>query len=402
MAISVSIGHTQALNGREAGLQATHYALNRLRSGAPAFSFVIVTTKTFEAAALFPSGFLAGRAGTAGIFRRGSEYLIAVRLLARAQATASKGNEDVKDNLLKAAINSASPIAIQRTLRSPAAWMILTALALPQLARSENTFLQHNLVSDLPGIADFVDPNLVNPWGISASTTSPFWISNNHSGTAKIYDSAGKPASLVVTLRMPGGTNLSTPTGQVFNGTSAFILPGGKPALFLFATEDGTISGWYSGIENNEAVITVNNGGSGAIYKGLAIGSLNSGPVLYAANFHEGTIDVYSGDFSPKTVAGAFTDPTIPTGFAPFNVYASGGKLYVAYAKQDNEGLDDVPGDGDGYINVFDLDGKLLQRLVSGGRLNSPWGMAMCARWVRRLWEILACRQLWRWHDQRL
>jgi uncharacterized protein (TIGR03118 family) len=253
--------------------------------------------------------------------------------------------------------------------------LMMLAMALPGQGRSENKFLQHNLVSDLAGIADVVDPSLLNPWGISASPTSPFWISNNHSGTAKIYDSSGKPGSLIVTLHAPGGTNPSTPTGQVFNSTSAFVLPGGKPAVFIFATEDGTISGWFNGIENNEAVTTVNS--PGAIYKGLAISDSDSGPVLYAADFHGGSVDVYGGDFSRKTLEGAFADPQLPAGFAPFNVYSSSGKVYVAYARQDDDKHDDVPGDGNGFIDVFDPNGRLLQRLISGGRLNSPWGMVI-------------------------
>ena len=172
--------------------------------------------------------------------------------------------------------------------------MIMVMVILPSRARSENKFLQHNLVSDLAGIADMIDPTLVNPWGISASPTSPFWVSNNHSGTVNIYDSSGKPASLVVTLHAPGGTNPATPTGQVFNRTSAFVLPGGKPAAFIFATEDGTIAGWFNGIEHNEAVTTVNN--TSAVYKGLAIGQSDSGPVLYAADFHSTAIVVYGED----------------------------------------------------------------------------------------------------------
>src|SRR5262245_30307122 len=202
--------------------------------------------------------------------------------------------------------------------------MVVAMAALPSQGRSENKFLQHNLVSDLAGIADVVDPSLVNTCGISASPTSPFWISNNHSGTAKVYDSSGKPAALVVTLHAPVGTNLSSPTGQVFNATSSFVLPGGKPAVFIFATEDGTISGWFNGIEKNEAVTAVSN--PGAVYKGLAMSASGSEPLLYAADFHGGSVDVFGGDFSRKTLTGAFEDPTIATGFTPFNVYVSGEK----------------------------------------------------------------------------
>ena len=148
----------------------------------------------------------------------------------------------------------------------------------------------------------------------------------------------------------------SSPTGQVFNSTTAFVLPGGKPALFLFATEDGTISGWYNGIDNNEAAIMVNQSGSHAIYKGLAIATSDTrGPLLLAADFHGGSVEAYDGRFAPVSLTGTFKDPALPTGYAPFNIYIAANKIYVAYAKQDDDGEDDEPGEGNGYISVFDL-----------------------------------------------
>ena len=200
---------------------------------------------------------------------------------------------------------------------------------------------------------------------------------NNHSGVATVYDSSGKAAPLVVTVPAGSGAGPSSVTGQVFNGGTGFVLQGAKPAAFLFCTEDGTISGWYNGIENNKAVIAVNRSGSGAVYKGLALGTSDTGPVLYAANFASGAIDVFGADFAPRTLAGTFADPALPAGFAPFNVYVTAGKIYVAYAKQDDEKEDDVPGKGNGFIDVFDANGRLTQRLVSGGHLNSPWGMVI-------------------------
>src|SRR3954447_15173678 len=168
-----------------------------------------------------------------------------------------------------------------KTLRSRLFPVITLGLMLCANAHSENRYLQHNLVSDIPGIADVTDPDLTNPWGISASPTSPLWISNNHSGTAKIYDGSGKPASLVVSVVAPSGAGPASPTGQVFNSTTAFVLPDGKTATFLFATEDGTIAGWYNGISGNRAATVVNKSGSGTVYKGLAIASpASGGPVL--------------------------------------------------------------------------------------------------------------------------
>ena len=254
---------------------------------------------------------------------------------------------------------------------------ILTTLAIPPAVFCENLYLQHNLVSDLPGVADHLDPKLVNPWGLAASSTSPFWIVDNHSGVATVYDSSGKASPLVVTVPAGSGAGPASVTGQVFNGGSGFVLQGVKSAAFLFCTEDGSISGWYAGIENNKAVIAVNRSGSGAVYKGLALGTSDTGPVLYAANFGSGAIDVFGGDFAPRTLAGNFTDPALPAGFAPFNIYVNAGKIYVAYARQDDEKEDDIPGRGNGYIDVFDGNGRLMQRLVSGGHLNSPWGMVI-------------------------
>jgi uncharacterized protein (TIGR03118 family) len=258
----------------------------------------------------------------------------------------------------------------------------LAALAAPAALPQTNSFLRHNLVSDLPGIADFVDPNLVNPWGISASATSPFWISNNGSGTTTLYNTDGQafpPASPIIVQIPPpmGGTDPGAITGQVFNSTTGFAVAAGKPASFIFATEDGTIAGWNSTVDATHAVTKVDNSASGAVYKGLALATAAGGPQLYATNFNAGTVDVFDTNFASVTAAGAFQDPNIPPGFAPFNIANLNGKLYVTYAMQDDEKHDDVAGAGNGYVDVYDLSGKLLQRLISQAQLNSPWGLAM-------------------------
>jgi uncharacterized protein (TIGR03118 family) len=244
-------------------------------------------------------------------------------------------------------------------------------------AGSANAFLEHDLVSDIPGRADHLDPNLANPWGISFSPTSPFWISDNHTGLSTLYDGAGVPRSLVVTIPPPaGGSPPAAPTGTVFNGGSGFQVSPGLPARFLFATEDGTISGWNPAAAATTAILKVDNSPASAIYKGLAIGNNGSGDFLYAANFHAGTIDVFDTTFATASLPGSFTDPTLPSGFAPFNIQNLGGKLYVTYALQDPAKEDDVPGPGNGLVDVFDLNGNLLQRLITGGALDSPWGLA--------------------------
>ncbi len=261
-----------------------------------------------------------------------------------------------------------------------AAVMYIAALA-PQLAfaAGANVYIQHNLVSDVAGQADVTDPNLVNPWGVSFSATGPFWVSNQGKGNSTLYNGSGTITPLVAVVPSANGSGTGTPTGQVFNGTAtAFLLPGiNRAATFIFATEDGTISGWANGLTNNVSVVMVNNSGSSAVYKGLAIGSNAGGPLLYAANFNSGKIDVFDAKWNPTSVAGGFNDPNLPAGFAPFNIWPVGGKLYVLYAKQDANKKNDAAGAGNGFVNVFDFDGNLQKRLISNGVLNSPWGVAL-------------------------
>jgi uncharacterized protein (TIGR03118 family) len=238
-----------------------------------------------------------------------------------------------------------------------------------------NSFIQHNLVADKPGVADVTDPNLVNPWGISESAASPFWISDNGTGLTTLYNGAGTIVPLVVTVAPPKSqTSASTPSGQINNNTTVFVLANGKPASFIFVTEDGTVSAWNGGASTT---IEVDNSASGAVYKGLALGANASGPLLYAANFNAGTVDVFNGTFASTKVTGGFADANIPAGFAPFNIANLGGKLYVAYAKQDAQKHDDVNGPGNGFVDIFDMDGNLKGRLISNGPLNSPWGMTI-------------------------
>ncbi len=238
----------------------------------------------------------------------------------------------------------------------------------------QNRYLQHDLVSDIPGRAPVTDTNLVNPWGIASGPATFFWISDNHTGVSTLYNSTGGVQSLVVTIPPPaGGQPPAAPTGVIFNGTTNFDV-GGTPARFIFATEDGTISAWTSG---TNAVLKVDNSASGAVYKGLTSGSIGVTNFLYAADFRNAKIDVFDTHFHMVTNAGSFSDPTIPEGFAPFNVRNIGGTLYVTYAKQDEDKEDDVPGPGNGYINIFDTSGHLLRRFFSNGALNSPWGLVV-------------------------
>jgi len=241
-------------------------------------------------------------------------------------------------------------------------------------AGAQSAYIQHNLVSDLPGLASNRDPNLLNPWGIAFGGTGPFWIADNHSGYSTVYNSTGAVQSLVVMIPPPaGGTPPAAPAGIVFNSTTNFIVAT-NAAKFIFSTEDGTISAWSGG---TNAVLKVDNSASNTVYKGLALGRASGSNYLYATDFHNGQVDVFDSGFAPVTWPGAFTDPGIPTGFAPFGIEPLGTNLVVSYALQDDVGMDDVPGMGNGFVDLYDTQGNLIKRLVSNGVLNSPWGMTV-------------------------
>jgi len=282
----------------------------------------------------------------------------------------------------------------------------LNTVPLPDICRHMHhkptmTFTVTNLVgSDSTVGAAQTDPNLVNPWGISESPSGPFWISDNASGFTSIdkVTSSGVTLNALapITIATPPGQTPGTasPTGQVFNSFAskgAFTLQDGSPASFLFATEDGTISGWNAaaGSQSIIAVDEANNPadgdesqGLGAVYKGLAIAQSDAGPTLYAANFRHGTVDVYDQNFN---LIDSFTDPNLPKGFAPFNVQVLDGKLFVTFSEQNSARHDDVAGAGNGFVDEYDLNGHLLQRVASGGPLDSPWGLAIAPQNFGRL-----------------
>jgi uncharacterized protein (TIGR03118 family) len=320
-------------------------------------------------------------------------------------------------------------LAARPTFRRPQPCRLIVEPLESRCVLSGNV-LQTNLVSDLPGVAAHTDPNLVNPWGISESGGSPFWISDNNAGVSTLYNSTGLPLSLVVSIPSPGdplGAS-GTPTGTVFNidggPTGGFMVSGfnnpksGPPvatsaaAVFLFATEDGTIVGWNPGVNpqgfdptkaGTYAIIAVDNSGNnftepdplkqtGAVYKGMSIaqstsaifsGDPASTTVLYLTNFRSGQVEVYDPTFTQiKLPKGAFSDPTLPDGYAPFNVQVLGKKVYVTYAKQDKAKHDDDAGPHRGFVDVFNLDGTPglsggQMRLISRGPLDSPWGLVL-------------------------
>jgi uncharacterized protein (TIGR03118 family) len=241
-------------------------------------------------------------------------------------------------------------------------------------------FVQIDLASDVPGMARVFDPNLVNPWGISFSPTGPFWFSENGSGVSDLLD--GRGSLLPLTVNIPSNwPGPGSPTGTVFNGGSGFaIAENGRwdPSTFLFAGEDGTISGWNAHVDPTHSLLAIDNSATGAAYKGLALArGADGGTYLYAADFGLGTIDVFDQDFHPVARFGNFEDPSIPSGYAPFNVQNIRGQLYVTYAQRVPGWTDDVPGSGHGFIDVFQTNGQLVRRFASQGVLDSPWGLAV-------------------------
>jgi uncharacterized protein (TIGR03118 family) len=240
------------------------------------------------------------------------------------------------------------------------------------------TVVQTNLTSDGSVAAAFTDPNLINPWGMSYSPSGEFWVSDNGTGLTTLYDGTGKPSSLVVTIPPPAGSKAtSTPTGQVYNGSSGFkITEKGNTgtSLFIFDTEDGTVSGWAPGVDSTNAVTAIDNSKAKAVYKGMAIVPVKGGDELMLANFHSGMVEIYDSNF--KFVS-QFRDAGLAAKYAPFNVQMVGSQIYVAYARVDKQRHDDQPGPHTGYIDVVGTDGTLVKRLVSKGKLNSPWGLAL-------------------------
>jgi uncharacterized protein (TIGR03118 family) len=262
---------------------------------------------------------------------------------------------------------------------------------LPVVSKAQH-YQQTNLVSDIMGMAPVHDPNLKNPWGLTRSSGSPWLVANNNSGTSTLYDGGGNPKSLVVTVPPPGfapGTQ-SAPTGVVFNGSPTdFLLAPGKAAIFIFATEDGTISGWNPGANpptsGTNAILKVDNSdkgsANGAVYKGATSAEVGGQRFLYVTNFRSAKVEVYDTNFKRVNLdEDAFDSDEIPRGFAPFNVQNVGGTLFVTYAKQDALRHDPVGGDGLGFVELFTPTGKHIGHLEHGDWFNAPWGVVWTTR----------------------
>jgi len=257
-------------------------------------------------------------------------------------------------------------------------------------AQTSGAYVQRNLLSDLAGVARFQDPNLVNAWGLSHSPTGPWEVSDNGTGLATAYKGNGMGVPPVVTIPAAGGGPGGAPTGNVFNPTSGFVISqdgASGPSQFLFATEDGTISGWNPAVDPTHALIAVDRSAVqqgkflGAVYKGLALAQSGSASFLFATDFRFGVVEQFDAQFH---LVRSFTDPVLAADcplrgqcFAPFGIQNIGGDLFVSFALQNKAHHDDVAGPGNGFIDVFNTGGTLIGRFASGGTLNSPWGLAL-------------------------
>jgi len=264
------------------------------------------------------------------------------------------------------------------TLRSAA----IMGLALFFVSAS---FAQHYTRTDLTtnsssvSSAPNIDPNLVNAWGLSRATSSPWWIADNGTGLSTLYDLNGVAQSLVVTIPPPANKQgPSAPTGTVFNYTTGFEVAPGQPAAFIFVTEDGTISGWNPVVNLGEAVLMVNHPKK-AIFKGCAIATSSAGTRLYVSNFVTGNLEVYNDHFHRLAAEENFHDSTLPANYVPFGVQNVGGNLVVTFAHRQPGSEDEDHGAGLGYVRVFDTKGNVLLRVQHGNFLNAPWGVAMAS-----------------------
>ncbi len=256
-------------------------------------------------------------------------------------------------------------------MRKYALLLVLGLMA--TLAQAQQSgYSQNNLVADTPGLASQTDSQLSNPWGIALFPGQPFWIANNNGGTSTLYDSSGNKNSLVVQIPTAAQNpcTVGCPTGIVASSFGADF--GG--AQFIFDTEDGILAAWSQGVA---AVKVVDNSAAGAVYKGLALLSNGAGNFLLAANFRSGNVDVFDRTFRPVTLAGSFTDPGLPAGYAPHGIHIINNQVWVAYALQDGPKHDPLLGAGNGLVDIFDANGNFVRRFATGGALNAPWGTAI-------------------------
>ena len=257
------------------------------------------------------------------------------------------------------------------------ALLSLVAAMFTAASAHADTYSWTNFQSDIPGVAQHTDSNLVNPWGMAAGSTGTIWVSDNGTGVSTLYNQDGTAVPLVVEIPASArNTEGANPTGIVFNDTEFFqvTLNGtSAPAIFIFVSEDGSISGWNPTLDGTHAIKAVDNGNR-AIYKGATLGVANGHNYLFVTDFHTGKVETYDENFSRVNPNG-FVDPNLPAGSGPFGIRNFNNEIFVTYAKQDQNREDDVACPGCGIINVFDTSGNFLRRLTQRGNLNAPWGL---------------------------
>src|SRR2546423_5145278 len=249
-----------------------------------------------------------------------------------------------------------------RLFSLPIAMLLLVGLlAAPAVAGADKEYTVHPLVSNVAGAAPTTDANLVNAWGLTASPTSPWWVADNGTSVSTLYRADGSVVPLVVQVPVH-------PTGTVFWGAAR--------ATFVFDTEAGQVRGWKSA-QGNQTVVLADRSSVGAVYKGLALATTAMGDRFYATDFHNGRVDVFDSSFNLVTSAGAFEDAGLPSGYAPFGIQTIGARIFVTYAKQDADAVDEIHGQGKGFVDVYDTAGSLLNRVAQHGQLDAPWGLAL-------------------------
>src|ERR1700677_5071506 len=238
------------------------------------------------------------------------------------------------------------------------------------------TYVQTNIISDLPGTASVTDPTLLNPWGVSVGPA--IWIDAANTGLVKVDTAAGATVIPNVTIPAASGSSAKgSPSGTVFNSAgTGFTLPDGSSALFLFGTLDGTIAAWDVN-SGTQAVTVFNNSGNKASYTDIALDTNSTGTFLLAADFSLGTVDVLNSSFAPAQLTGSFVDPNLPAGYSPFGIHSIGGNVYVTYAEVNPSNGGPMVGAGLGYVDEFDSNGNFIAQAVVQNVLNAPWGMAL-------------------------
>lgn len=269
-------------------------------------------------------------------------------------------------------VDRPSSLSFSSRIASFLATSTLLLLPVASFAQS-NGYVQKNIISDGSVPAQTTDPTLINPWGVSIG--QEFWIDTVGTGFSLVDDASGNKAFAVSIPPASSSSPHGSPAGTVFNSNSSiFDIPNSGSALFIFGTLDGTIAAWNT--NTPQPVTVVNNSSAKAVYTDIALATNSTGTFLLAANFASGTVDVFDSTFKPAHLAGNFTDSNLPSGYAPFGIHTIANKVYVTYAEVNPQGFEQV-GAGLGYVDVFDLNGNFVQRAITQGALNAPWGMAL-------------------------